>query len=188
MIKRLLTLLVLLSAAAHFSPAWSDEYQDTISMFRDAIDDPRFFDAAYGYAVFPTVGKGGYVVGGAYGTGRVYRQGKYVGDTSLTQVTVGLQLGGQAYSEIIFFKDRDAFEKFTAGNFEFGADASAVAIVPAASAQVGTTGSSAGASAGQQDARAVGAYHNGTAVFTVAKGGLMYEASIGGQKFTYSPA
>lgn len=187
MIKRLLTLLVLLSAAVHFSPAWSDEYQSTIKMFREAIESRQFFDTAYGYAVFPTIGKGGYVVGGAYGTGRVYEKGKYVGDTSMTQVTVGLQLGGQAYSQIIFFKDRNAFRNFTAGNFEFGADASAVAIVAAAGAQVGTTGSSAAASVGQDDAKAIGAYHDGMATFTVAKGGLMYEASIGGQKFTYTP-
>jgi len=77
MIKRLLTLLVLLSAAVPYSPAWADEYQSTIEMFREAIESRRFFDTAYGYAVFPTIGKGGYVVGGAYGTGRVYERGVF---------------------------------------------------------------------------------------------------------------
>jgi lipid-binding SYLF domain-containing protein len=187
MIKRLMAMVVLMATALHVPPAWSDEYRETVEMFRGAVESRRFFDTAYGYAVFPAIGKGGYVVGGAYGTGRVYEQGKYVGDTSMTQVTVGLQLGGQAYSQIIFFKDRSALREFTAGNFEFGADASAVAIVAAAGAKVGTTGSSATASVGQDDAQAIGAYHDGMAVFTVVKGGLMYEASIGGQKFTYTP-
>jgi hypothetical protein len=108
----------------------------------------------------------------------------------MTQVTIGLQLGGQAYSQIIFFEDQRAFDEFTSGNFEFGAQASAVAITAAASAEATTTGSSAGASAGKHDATTTTAgteYHKGMAVFTVAKGGLMYEASIGGQKFSYTP-
>jgi lipid-binding SYLF domain-containing protein len=187
MIKRLMAIGILLATALQVPSAWADEYHETVKMFRDAIESRGFFDNAYGYAVFPTIGKGGYVVGGAFGTGRVYEGGRHVGDTTMTQVTVGLQLGGQAYSQIIFFKDRTAFKKFTAGNFEFGADASAVAIVAAAGAKVGTTGSSAAASVGQDDAKAIGAYHDGMATFTVAKGGLMYEASIGGQKFTYTP-
>jgi lipid-binding SYLF domain-containing protein len=104
-------------------------------------------------------------------------------------LTVGLQLGGQAYSQIIFFEDKRAFDEFTSGNFEFGAQASAVAITAGASATASTTGSSAGASGGQHDAstKEIGGYYKGMAVFTVAKGGLMYEASIGGQKFSYTP-
>jgi lipid-binding SYLF domain-containing protein len=103
----------------------------------------------------------------------------------MTQVTIGLQLGGQAYSQIIFFEDKRAFDEFTGGNFEFGAQATAVAITAGASAQAGSTGTSAGASGTQQHAKTAAQYSKGVAVFTVAKGGLMYEASIGGQKFSY---
>ena len=115
----------------------------------------------------------------------MYVGGKPVGTTSMTQLTVGLQLGGQAFSQIIFFEDKRAFDEFTSGNFEFGAEASAVAITAGASATAGTTGSSAGASAGQRDATTVGKYHKGMAIFTVAKGGLMYAATLGGQKYSY---
>ena len=103
----------------------------------------------------------------------------------MTQVTIGWQLGGQAYSQIIFFEDKRAFDEFTGGNFEFGAQATAVAITAGASAQAGTTGTSAGASGNQQSAKTAAKHSKGVAVFSVAKGGLMYEASIGGQKFSY---
>jgi lipid-binding SYLF domain-containing protein len=106
----------------------------------------------------------------------------------MTQLTVGLQLGGQAYSQIIFFQNKKALDDFTGGNFEFGAQATAVAIKSSAGAQAGTTGTSSGASSsGKADhASTAGGYQSGMAVFTVAKGGLMYEASIGGQKFSYN--
>lgn len=182
--------LVLLLLVFSFAPAWADDYTDTIKVFKDAGESGTFFAKSYGYAVFPTIGKGGIGIGGAYGKGRVYAAGNYVGDTSMTQLTIGLQLGGQAYSQIIFFEDKRAFDEFTSGNFEFGAQASAVAITAAASAEATTTGTSAGASGGKHDATTttVGTeFHKGMAVFTVAKGGLMYEASIGGQKFSYTP-
>ena len=167
--------------------ASADEYQDTVKIFRDAGQSAQFFNTAYGYAVFPTIGKGGAGIGGAYGSGRVYARGKHVGNTSMTQLTIGFQLGGQAYSQIIFFKDKRAFDEFTSGNFEFGAQASAVAITAGASAAANTAGSSAGASGGKNNAKTVGKYQKGMAVFTIAKGGLMYEAAIGGQKFGYTP-
>jgi lipid-binding SYLF domain-containing protein len=169
------------------SHAWSDEYQATIDVFKQAGESGRFFNSAYGYAVFPNIGKGGIVVGGAYGTGRVYAQGSHTGDVKMTQVTLGLQLGGQTYSQIIFFQDQRAFREFIGSNFEFGAQATAVAITAGASASATTTGSSAGTSGGQHDADTVGQYYKGMAVFTVAKGGLMVEASLGGQKFEYTP-
>jgi lipid-binding SYLF domain-containing protein len=138
--------------------------------------------------VFPTIGKGAFVIGAAHGSGRVYVGGKYVGDTSMTQVTVGAQVGGQAYREIIFFQNQAAFSAFKSGNFEFGAQASAVAITAGASAQAGTSGTAAGASATEnRAATGKGGYQKGVAVFTVTEGGLMYEASIGGQKFSYEP-
>jgi lipid-binding SYLF domain-containing protein len=187
MTKRLIPILALFSLALAVSPAWADEYTSTISVFKNAGESGNFFRTAYGYAVFPTIGKGGVGVGGAFGKGRVYEHGKYVGDASMTQLTVGFQLGGEAYSQIIFFEDQHAFREFTGGNFAFGAEASAIAITAAAGAKANTTGSSAGASAGRHDAKTVGGYSNGMATFTVARGGLMYEATVGGQKFSYTP-
>ena len=182
---RLRNFLVLLLLAFPLSPALADDYADTIKVFRGAGESGQFFKKSYAYAVFPTIGKGGIGIGGAHGTGRAYANGVHVGDSSMTQITIGWQLGGQAYSQMIFFQDQRAFDEFTGGNFEFGAQATAVAITAGASAQAGTTGASAGASGTQQHAKTAAQYSKGVAVFTVAKGGLMYEASIGGQKFTY---
>ena len=117
----------------------------------------------------------------------MYEGGRVIGDTSMTQLSVGFQLGGQAYSEIIFFQDERALKEFASGNFEFGADATVVAITAAASAQASTTGSSASASGGKRDATTVGKYSKGMATFTVAKGGLIFQANVAGQKFTYKP-
>lgn len=178
--KKFIALLLLCIAAA---PVWADKYADTIATFKKAPATKPFFDNAYGYAVFPTVGKGGVGVGGAYGEGRVYRQGAYTGDVKLAQLTIGFQLGGQAFSEIIFFQDKRAYDEFTGGNFEFSAGASAVAITVGAQAQASTIGHSASAG----DKEAVGTYYKGMAVFTHVTGGLMYEAAIGGQKFTFKP-
>ncbi len=165
----------------------SERDASTIALFKNAGQSASFFSNSYGYAVFPTIGKGGLVVGAAHGTGRVYAQGKLIGTTSMTQVSVGFQLGGQAYSQIIFFQDKRALDEFTSGNFEFSADASAVAVTAGASASAGTGGTGAGASGGQHDANTVGGYYKGMAVFTIAKGGLMYQAAIAGQKFSYQP-
>ena len=164
--------------------AWADSYSDTVDVFRKAVPS-GFFEKSYGYAVFPTIGKGGMGVGGAHGKGRVYAKGVHVGNTSMSQITVGFQLGGQVYSQIVFFEDERAFTQFTSGNFEFGAQATAVAVTAGASATATTTGNSASASGGRNDAKSFGEYYRGMAIFTVAKGGLMYEASIGGQKFNY---
>lgn len=165
--------------------ACADEYDDTIALFKNAGESGTFFKKSYGYAVFPTVGKAGFVVGGGRGSGKVFERGKYVGDTKMTQLSVGLQAGGQAFSQIIFFQDKRALDEFTSGNFEFGATAQAVAITAAAGASTGTSGSSAGASGGKKDATTAGNYHKGMAVFTIAKGGAMFEASVAGQKFSY---
>ena len=125
----------------------------------------KFFDNSAGYAVYPSVGKGGIVVGGAYGRGLVIVNEQVDGYTALSQATIGLQLGGQKYAQFIFFKDETALDHFKRGNFEFGAQASAVAI---------TAGASADAN-----------YNAGVAIFTNAGGGLMFEGSIGGQRFSY---
>jgi lipid-binding SYLF domain-containing protein len=179
--------LVAIFALLFALTARADEYDDTIAIFKNAGQSGSFFAKSYGYAVFPSIGKGGLGVGAAHGSGRVYAQGKHVGDTTMNQLSVGLQAGGQAFSQIIFFQDKRGLEDFTSGNFEFGASVQAVAITAAAGASAGTAGASAGASGGKKDAATVGEFHKGMAVFTVAKGGLMYEASIAGQKFKYKP-
>ena len=125
----------------------------------------KVFADAHGYAVFPTVGKGGIGVGAARGKGYVYQRGRLIGRSTLTQVSIGLQLGGQAYSEVVFFKDAAALDNFKRGKLKLDAQASAVALTARASADL--------------------AYRKGVAIVTMAKGGLMYEASVGGQKFSY---
>jgi lipid-binding SYLF domain-containing protein len=179
---------IMLFGVLWFAQALADKYTDTIDVFKKAGQSATFFDRSYGYAIFPAIGKGGIGIGGAHGSGHVYEKGEYVGDASLNQVTIGFQFGGQAYRQIVFFEDKAAFDKFTSGNFDFGAQATAVAITAGASAQA-SSGSGAGASASgtQHQARTAGAYENGMAIFTVARGGLMYEATIGGQKFGYKP-
>jgi lipid-binding SYLF domain-containing protein len=183
------TLYCLLSSALLLAGAasWADDYTDTVALFKNAGESGGFFQRCYGYAVFPGIGKGGFVVGGAHGNGRVYVHGQYVGNTSMTQLSVGLQAGGEAYSQIIFFEDRRAFDEFTNGTFEFGADANAVAITAAAGASVGTSGASADASGGMKDARTAGRYYRGFAVFTIVRGGAMYQITLAGQKFSYTP-
>src|SRR4051812_29360295 len=143
---RALTWVAPLVLAAAVAPAMADDYADTIATFRKASESKAYFATSHGYAVFPTVGKGGVVVGAAHGTGRVYERGKYIGDVSMTQLSVGAQLGGQAFSEMIFFHDKRALDEFTKGEFEFGAEASAVAITAGASARAGTAGATAGKS------------------------------------------
>ena len=186
---RLAAFITLLLITAPFTGtiAETDRFQETIDIFRNAGESGRFFDNSYAYAVFPSVGRAGIGIGGARGTGRVFRQGEYVGDTTMTQLTVGLQLGAQGYRMIVFLEDERAFDEFTSGNFAFSAQAEAVAITAAAGATASTGGSSAGASGGQRDATTVGGFHRGMATFTVARGGLMYEASIGGARFNFRP-
>jgi lipid-binding SYLF domain-containing protein len=167
--------------------AHADDDSDTAKLFKDAGQSAAFFSKSYGYAVFPTIGKGGLVVGGARGSGRVYAQGKVIGDTTMTQLSIGFQAGGTAYSEIIFFQDKRSLDEFTSGNFEFSAGVSAIAITSAASANAGTTGAGSSASGGKKDAATSGEFYKGMAVFTIAKGGLMYEATVAGQKFSYKP-
>ena len=183
----ILTLFIaLLGPVVH---ADDSAYSDARKVFQNAGESGSFFAKSYGYALFPTIGKGGLGIGGAHGKGRVYAGAKHTGNTSVTQLTVGFQAGAQAYSQIVFFQDRRAFEEFTSGNFEFGAQATAVAITAGVSASADTGGgASAGASGGRNDATtAHGGFRKGMAIFTVAKGGLMYEASLGGQKFKFTP-
>jgi len=146
----------------------SEEAQITKDNFLQVDPGLReFFDDSHGYVIFPTIGKGGLLVGAAYGEGCVYEQGELIGYAELSQGTIGLQLGGQSFSEVIFFKYKSALDRFKEGDLKFSANASAVAA-------------SRGASAAAD-------YESGVAVFTLARGGLMVEASIGGQRFSYEP-
>jgi lipid-binding SYLF domain-containing protein len=167
--------------------AHAADYAETIAVFKQAGESREFFKTSYAYAVFPTVGAAGFIVGGALGKGRVYVGDRLVGDAKVTQLSAGLQAGGKAYSEIVFFEDKRALDEFEAGTFQFAAGASAVAITAAAGASAGTGGVEANASGTVNNATTAGAYERGVAVFTVAKGGLMYAATVAGQKFSYKP-
>ena len=181
-------LIMVMAALIFSSPAYADKFTDTIDIYKKSEAVQPFFKNAYGYAVFPTIGKAGIGIGGSYGTGQVYKGGKVTGEVSVIKGSIGFQLGAQAFSQMIFFEDKRAYDEFTSGNFEFDATASAVAITAGAQAKAGTEGTSAGASAGPATGKqAKTSYHKGMVVFTHAKGGLMYEASIGGQKFKFKP-
>ena len=181
-----LAMVVLISNLPNLAHA--DKFANTIEVFKKSPAVQPFFKNAYGYAVFPTVGKGGFGIGGAYGKGQVYRGGKVTGTAKLFKATIGFQLGGQAFKEIIFFEDKRAYDDFTSGEFEFDAAASAVAITAGAQAKAGTEGATAGASAGPATGtQAKTSYRKGMAVFVHITGGLMYEAAIGGQKFSFKP-
>jgi len=173
---------------AHSAIVYADESSDVIDVFKKAPEAQPFFNSAYGYAVFPTIGKGGIGIGGAYGSGKVYQNGKVTGTVKMFKATIGYQLGGQVFSEIIFFQDKRAYDEFTSGNFEFDASVSAVAITAGAQAKVGTEGATAGASAGPATGKqAKTEYRRGMAVFIHTIGGFMYEATVGGQKFSFEP-
>jgi lipid-binding SYLF domain-containing protein len=179
-------MIMFILALALANPVQADKFTDTIEVYKKSESVQPFLKSAYGYAVFPTVGKGGIGIGGAYGKGQVYQGGKVTGETSLIKATIGFQLGGQAFSEMIFFEDKRAYDDFTSGNFEFDASASAVAITAGVQAKAGTEGSTASASAGPATGKHAGSsYRKGLAIFVHTKGGLMYEAAIGGQKFSF---
>jgi lipid-binding SYLF domain-containing protein len=159
--------------------------QAALVEFENVAQMEAYFEGSYGVAIFPTIGKGGFGIGGSYGTGWAFREGDYTGEAKMSQVTIGFQAGGQAFSQIIFFESEAAYLNFTSGEFEFGAQATAVALTAGANASASTGG---GASAGAGSSQAKDNYTGGMAIFTVVKGGLMYEASLGGQKFKFKPA
>ena len=175
--------LLMLTGTSAYAAATEEECRATFEKFKDLGNVPELLADTYGYAVLPTIGKGGIGVGGAGGTGCVFAGGKHTGNVSMGQVTIGFQLGGQSYSQLILFKNKDVYNDFTQSRFEFGADATAVALTYGAQAGASTKGASASAG----DTKGAAAWKRGMAVYTIAKGGLMYEASIGGQKFNYKP-
>jgi lipid-binding SYLF domain-containing protein len=181
--KSILLLGTALGLTGGVAQAASD--RATTELFRHSDESGEFFKKSYGYAVFPTIGKGGLGIGAAHGSGHVYDHSRLIGDVTMNQLSIGFQAGGQGYSQIIFFADKNALDEFTSGNFEFSADVGAIAITAAASASAGTKGADASASAGKHEAATAGEYSHGMAVFTIAKGGLMYNATVAGQKFNY---
>ena len=187
-LKKILTVFLLTLAVTAHAAADEDSYTRALEVFLKSEAVKPFFDESYGYALFPTVGKGGIILGGAYGSGRVFAKDKITGTASLMKVSVGFQLGGQAFSEIVFFQDKRAYDEFISGNFEFDGSLSAVVITAAAQAKASTGGNTAGASLGPATgAQAETSYTRGMAVFVHTLGGLMYEMSVGGQKFSYTP-
>ena len=186
-LKTIISLLSVLffvgATGAAKAAASREQCLETLDRFRDLGNVPEMLAQSYGYAILPTIGKGGIGIGGAGGTGCVFKQGVETGKVSMGQVTIGWQLGGQAYSQLILLKNADTYQDFIKGRFEFGADATAVALTYGASA----TASTKGASATAGDTKGIASWKRGMAVYTLAIGGLMYEASIGGQKFNYRP-
>ena len=151
-----------------WAAATDKEVQEALAEFNRTNPKVKpFMDKAHGYAVFPSVGKGGLGIGGAHGDGLVYEKGKLIVATSLSQVSIGFQAGGQAFRELICFQNKAALDKFKGGNFELDAKAGGVAVTA--------------------DISFDSAYEKGVAIFTMAKGGLMFEATVGGQKFTFEP-
>jgi lipid-binding SYLF domain-containing protein len=186
--KRMVILLATSLALGISSFAQAAGYTETIDVFKKAGSSASFFRTAYAYAVFPTVGEGGFIVGAAVGKGRVYVHRRLVGDTTMTQLSAGFQAGGRAYSQIIFFEDKRALDDFESGSFEFAATASATAITASAGGSAGTSGATASASGTVDNATTAShGYNKGMAVFTIAKGGLMYAATLAGQKYSYKP-
>ena len=162
-----------------------DDYSKTIELFRGIPQVAPYFESAYGYAVWERIGRGGLGIGGATGRGQVYVGGKVTGFSRLSDITIGAQAGGQAYRQVIFFENKAAYDKFIGGKFEFDASASAVAVTTSAQASAGTQGTSATAAAGNPSAGAGSGYQGGMQTFTLAVGGLMYAATIGGQRYNF---
>ena len=191
MYRRSLILVVIL-ALCLVGTGWAkrteEDYEHTIEIFKSVSGVAPFFDSAYGYAVFPSIGKGGLGIGAAHGKGEVYRGGEVTGFSTLTDLSIGLQAGGQAYRQVIFFQDKRAYEEFTSDSYEFDVGAGAVAVTASADASSGTQGTGASASPGGASGAASGhEYHKGLLVFTISTGGLMYEATIAGQKYKFKP-
>lgn len=163
-----LILLTVTTAFGKRDKALKENTENAMEILEDADSKlEEWFDEAYGYALFPSVYKGGIGFGGARGKGEVYEKGKFIGEARLTQASIGFQLGFQGYIEIIFFEKKANLQNFKKSKFELSAQASAVAAAEGAAANA--------------------KYEHGVAIFTVAKGGLMYEASVGGQKFEFIP-
>lgn len=186
--KLVLSTLLLASLATTAEAQREGRVNETIELFRGIPDVAAYFDSSYGYAVWPRIARGGLGIGASRGRGQIFVNGQVMGTSTLTEVSIGLQAGGQAYRQIIFFENQEAYDQFARDGFEFDAQASAVAVTASAQAGAGTSGARASAGAGSPNRAAGGGYHNGLQVFTMAEGGLMYQATIAGQKYNFEPA
>jgi hypothetical protein len=165
-----------------------EDQSETLALFKGIPQVAPYFESAIGYAVWDRIGRGGLGIGGARGRGQVYLGGKVTGFSTLSDITFGAQAGGQAYRQIIFFQNQAAYDKFIGGKFEFDASASAVAVTASAQASAGTGRASTSAGAGTSPSTGSAAgYVNGLQTFTMAEGGLMYAATIGGQRYNFKP-
>jgi len=184
-LKLVLSVVLLAGLATVAQAQRIRDVSDTVELFQDIDQVAPYFEVSYGYAVWPRIGRGGLGIGGSRGRGQVYVGGQLMGISTLTEVSIGFQAGGQTYRQIVFFQNREAYDAFTRGGFEFDASASAVAVTASAQAAAGTQGASASAGAGVPNTAAGGGYLNGLQVFTMAEGGLMYKATIAGQKYGF---
>lgn len=187
-IRYLIVTGIFFLATLGYTTAHADDFTDTIHMFKNSPAVRPFFKNCYGYAVFPTVGKGGIGIGGAYGVGQVYAKGIVTGTARLIKASIGFQAGGQAFSQMIFFEDKRAYTDFIGDNFEMDAGVSVVAVTAGAQAKAGTEGATASANVGPATGtQAKTSYYKGMIVFVYAKGGMMFEATVGGQTFIFEP-
>ncbi len=161
------------------------DVSETLELFQGIPQVAPYFESAYGYAVWPRIARGGLGIGASRGRGQVYVGGQLTGISTHTEVSIGLQAGGQAYRQIIFFQNAEAYNEFTRDSFEFDASAQAVAVTASAEAGAGTTGARASAGAGGPNTAAGGGYTNGMQIFTMSEAGLMYKATIAGQRYNF---
>lgn len=189
MFNRFSFLFALAFALFSSNSVWADKFDVAIEEFR-AAGAGSYIDASYGFAIFPVIGKGGFLLAGAHGKGLVYQEGEPIGSTVMTQIVFGLVGGGQSYKQIIFFEDARAMREFTSGSFEFSGQASAVALNSGVSAEISTGGggrTSVSAANGESVEVDSPGFYKGMAVFTLPSGGFMVEVSLGGQKYSYEP-
>lgn len=163
------------------------DVSESIELFRSIPQVAPYFDGAYGYAIWPRIGRGGLGIGASRGRGQVYVNGQMTGFSTHTEISIGLQAGGQTYRQIIFFQNQAAYDEFTRDSFEFDASAQAVAVTASVEAGAGTRGSRASAGAGGPNTAIGGGYQKGMQIFTMAEGGLMYKATIAGQRYNFEP-
>jgi len=180
MSKLLLITFILLTSL------YAEGYNESIKKFQSSKYLKRYFNTAYGYAIYPNIGKGGFIFGISIGKGMVYEKGLHVGNTTMTSLSLGAQIGGQAYSKVIFFKNKAALEHFKQGSMEYDAEVNAIAATAGAVVKTSTIGSTISASTNAANRKEVKPkFFNGMAIFVNPVGGLMFEASGGFESYSY---
>ncbi len=187
-IKFVLSAMMIVGLVATANAQRVRDVTDTVELFQSIPHVAPYFETAYAYAVWPRIGRGGLGIGASRGRGQAYVDGQMTGFSTLLEVSIGFQAGGQAYRQVIFFETREAYERFTRDTYEFDAQAQAVAVTASAEAGAGTSGARASAGAGNPNTAIGGGYTNGMQIFTMAEGGLMYRATIAGQRYRFQSA